>query len=209
MTTPPRTNVCLLLAAMSLALGGCIGHNNIEPISGATAFENPNEAPVPQAMTTALRWVIERYPPNPEQPIGSFPSEPIAVNLPTRMRFEMARKVARDVAPNVTILTQENQRTLPVYHVGRVWVRGDAASVDVFRPVSAFGASPGGQPTYQAITVNLRAGFAPWRVTAHRVWPVGTLDLPLLTFPSPRPAPGMNVPSEPESPPAAETFPNG
>lgn len=207
--TNPARLLAFSVVPWLVCLGGCLGHNNIERIDGAVGFDNPNEQPVPAAMSAALRWVIDRYPPNPDQPIGRFPTEEIAVNLPARMRLEMADKVLRDVAPNLRVLTPENATTLPVYHVGRVLTRADAASVDVFRPVSAMGTGPGGKPVYQAITVNLRAGFAPYRVVSHRVWPVGTLDLPTLNFPQARPAAGMDVPpaAAPEAPASGEQFP--
>lgn len=185
-----------LAALLAAPGGGCIGHNNIDPIAGAMAFENPNDQPVPDAIKAALRWVIDRYPPNAEQAVGTFPTEPIALNLPGRMRYEIAQSIARDVGPNIVTLTPENAATLPIYHIGRVWIRADAAAVDVFRPVAAFGKTPAGEPVYQAITVNLRAGFAPWRVVSHRVWPVGTLDLPAQAYPAQRPAAGFNVPAE-------------
>lgn len=182
-----------LAAILAAPGGGCIGHNNIDPISGALAFENPNDQPVPDAIKAALRWVIDRYPPSAEQAVGTFPTEPIAINLPGRMRYEKAQSIVREVGPNIVTLTPENAGTLPVYHIGRVWIRADAAAVDVFRPVPAFGKMPGGKPVYQAITVNLRAGFAPWRIVSHRVWPVGTLDLPAEAYPAAKPAAGFNA----------------
>ena len=52
--------------------------------------------------------------------------------------------------------------------------------MDVFKPVASMGGGldTSGQPLYQPVTVTLRGGMQFWRVTAYRVWSVGTFSPP-------------------------------
>ncbi len=175
MTTP-------LLALALASLGGCLGYNNIEPIEGASGFVDPNSPPVPTAMSTALRWVVDRYPPNDEGFTGQTTLAPFAVSFPLRTRPGVGEMVLRQATlPHAQMLTVENE-SLPVYRIGRVWVRGDMATVDVFRPIPTLQKGSDDQPFYQCITVNLRSGLSPWRIVSHKVWSVGTVDLPLVNY---------------------------
>lgn len=173
----------VLAGAASLAvLPGCVGYNDIEPIDGGHGFVDPNSPPVPTAMATALRWVVDRYPPTTEGFTGFTTEAPLAVSFPLRTRREIGDLVFTQAQiKNATFLTPATE-SLPIYRIGRVYVRGDEATVDIHRPVPTLARDKSGTPYYQTITVNMRAGLSPWRVTSHRVWPVGSIDLPLVNY---------------------------
>ncbi len=178
-----RSCAAWLLALGTLgALPACVGYNNIEPIEGASGFTDPNSPPVPTAMSTALRWVVDRYPPTDEGFTGTTTEAPLAVSFPLRTRPEIAGLVlSQSEIPNAQALTQATE-SWPVYRIGRVWVRGDMATVDVFRPVPRLAKDVDGKPYYQCVTVNLRSGLSPWRIVSHRVWSVGSVDVPLANY---------------------------
>ena len=171
-----------LLALALSGLGGCLGYNNIEPIEGASGWTNPNSPPVPTAMSTALRWVVDRYPPSDEGFTGHTTTMPFAVSFPTTTRPEIGEMVlSQATLPHARPLTTDTE-SLPTYLIGRVWVRGDMATVDIFRPVPTLAKDKDGKPFYQCITVNLRSGLSPWRIVSHRVWSVGSVDVPLANY---------------------------
>ena len=183
-----RPRLAAAAAATSLftlalsGLGGCLGYNNIEPIEGASGWVDPNAAPVPTAMSAALRWVIDRYPPTDEGFTGKTTTVPLAVSFPTNTRPEVGDMVlSQATLPYAQALTTANV-SLPTYRIGRVWVRGDMATVDIFRPVPTLAKDKEGKPFYQCITVNLRSGLSPWRIVSHRVWSVGSVDVPLANY---------------------------
>lgn len=173
----------LALAGVGLSLSGCIGHNNIEPIRGAVGFENPNNAPVPQVMVSALRWLVHRYPPQGGESLpGMTEPEAFAISFPSGVRGDIAEWIVRQTFPGkAQPLTAENE-SLPIYHIARVWVRGDMAYVDLFRPVPQFSPGPGGKTIYQPFTLHLRGGLKPWTVTGHRIYQPGTLEVPPRTY---------------------------
>lgn len=187
------------LVAPAALLGGCFGYNNVEPIEGSVAFENPNSPPVPQAMATALQWAALRYPPHVDRlDVGKGEQPLIAVNFPVGVRRDVAEYVCRNTGPWAMPLTTEND-ALPVYHIGRVWTRGLYATVDVFRPASQLGPAPEGTTLWQCITVQLRSGIGSYSVFSHKAWPVGAFDVPALHYLAPGHE-GRTQPSSAEQP---------
>jgi hypothetical protein len=159
-------------------LSGCIGHNNIEPIPGAVGFEDPNNAPVPQIMAEAIRWLVLRYPPQGgDAPAGMVEPEPFAVSLPLNVRGDTAEWLERKTFPGVMQVATNENRDLPTYLIGRVWVRGDMAYVDIFRPVPQLSPGPQGV-VYQPFTLHMRGGVQDWRFASHRIYQPGSLPVP-------------------------------
>jgi hypothetical protein len=196
-TTPSRLLALAALAPVFLA--GCVGysgHPEPKPVGDPT-LSNPNVVSSKDVAATALEWVIKRYPPTGEDgrltmwmefdepktnPDGTVTPR-LAVNIgdPAVRQStydEFVRRAGRGAVP----LTPENESALPIYHVGRVWVEGDMATVDIFRPVVPWPEGPASQRAYQAITVRLRGGMKPWNVVAHRVWGIGTTPVPKLVY---------------------------
>lgn len=179
------------------ALSGCVGYNVYPPEQGGAGFTDPSSPPMYQIMTQALRWAVKKYPPGGQMPPSSSdvpisPSEAeaianaaaaggepaqVAIALFSSMRPDVYRYAVDQVGMGAVPLTPETEH-LPTYIVSRVWVLGDEAKVDLFKPVLSLGA-PGGQQVYQPITVNLRGGLKFWKVTSYRVWSIGTFAPPM------------------------------
>lgn len=191
----------MIAAAPALALtllAGCVGysgHPDRKPVGDPT-LASPNVVSSKDVAATALEWVIKRYPPTgedgrltmwrefeeaPESPDGTVAPR-LAINIgdPAVRQTtynEFARRAGRGAVP----ITPENE-SLPIYHVGRVWVEGDMATVDIFRPVVPWPQGPANMRAYQAITVRLRGGMKPWNVVAHRVWGIGATPVPQIVY---------------------------
>jgi hypothetical protein len=180
-------------AVIAGGLGGCVGYNVYPPEQGSGGFSDPSSPPVYQLMTEALKWAVKKYPPGSQlsptmSDIPIAPSEAeasaaptgveaprVAISLFSEMRPDVYEYAVRQIGQGAVPLTPETEH-LPRYMVSRVWVGGDEAKVDVFRPVHAMGAD--GVQLYQPISVNLRGGMKYWRVTSYRVWSIGTMPPP-------------------------------
>jgi hypothetical protein len=174
-----------------------MGHANIDPIPGTVATENPNDPPLPTAMTLALRWVTDRYPPEAVDFASGPMTEPFAINFPAGTRTDVARRVCANVNTNSQPLEADNQ-TLPIYHVGRIWLRGDLATVDILRPVGTYGQGAEGPVLYQCITIKMQGGLRPFGVVSHRIWPVNYSPVPPLRLLPPGPDQRVQPPAEPD-----------
>jgi hypothetical protein len=183
--------VCITLGAG--ALSGCVGWNVYPPEVGTSGFTNPNSQPMYQMMTESLKWAVRKYPPGGQTlPTASDvpipPSEAdaaaavrrangeparIAVSLFSSMQRDLYEYAVSEIGQGAVPLTPETEH-LPRYLVSRVAIRGDEAKVDVFKPVIGVGS----ETLYQPITVTLRGGMKYWRVTAYRVWSIGTFPPP-------------------------------
>lgn len=200
-----RPLVPLVAAASLAALGGCVGYNVYPPQRGIAGFHNPNSDPFPPIMTESVRWVISRYPAvTPAEwspPLGVPPEgSRFAVNLPVGVNRLVYRRVVERIGFGAVPMEPGNEH-LPTYHVARVWVAGDDAKVDIVRPVPGMPPAADGRPVTQGITVRLRGGLQPWRVTSHRVWALNALETPPLNYVPEEGAPTPRPP-RPEDPPS-------
>lgn len=163
----------------AMLLAGCAGTGTHPGGDGTSVSElqNPNQPNNERVMITALQHVILRH-----RPGGS--SQPIAINLPPGMRKANYERVARDAGPNVFPLTEEiaQQGSMPIFHVGRVWLRFQEATVDIFRPLPEIGTNKAGQFAFEPITIKLQGGLKPWRVLHARAMEPGSLALPTAYF---------------------------
>ncbi|HYE02988.1 MAG TPA: hypothetical protein VD963_07110 [Phycisphaerales bacterium] len=196
MTRTSRLAFPLLAVAAALAaLTSCVGYTAHPLSKDESAFSDPNSPTAHDVMAVAARWVVRHYPPGGDEGRYQIFDDPgvadtqdhggrFVLNVPAGMRAATYRRVLSETSRLALPVTAENiDAGLPVYHVGRVWVWGDQAKVDIFKPVSPLGRrGPGGEPLYQAVTVNLRGGFKPWGVTSHHVWTVGALPVPPLHY---------------------------
>ncbi|MGQ0629097.1 MAG: hypothetical protein ACT4PL_13490 [Phycisphaerales bacterium] len=174
----------LLSMGLLSGLGGCLAHHSVEPIEGATPVsDNPNNPPIPEAIATAVKWVVDRYPPNGEAFLGRITEQPFTINLPVGTRGDVANRICALVAKSASPVMEGNH-DLPCYHIGRVWVRGDTATVDIFAPVAAYtpptsAAETGRTVVDQCVTIVLRTRtLEPYYVQSHRVWPIGSFPTP-------------------------------
>lgn len=186
-TLSTRTAVSVLaLAAGAMLLSGCVGYNVYPPMEGERGFTNVNSDPFPPLMTESLRWVVLRYPPNEHaewnQPAaGNVGVTPFAINLPRGVNRQINERIVTNVGLGAQPMIPGNE-SLPIYHVARVWVKGDEAKVDIVRPVPNVAFDAQGNPVTQGMTLNLRGGMQYWRVTSHRLWSYGSMQAPALNY---------------------------
>ncbi|MDX2130854.1 MAG: hypothetical protein SFY69_02230 [Planctomycetota bacterium] len=142
--------------------------------------ENPNKPAALTCMVEAVRYVATRYPPGDlganaetvEEAMSLQAPYPLVVNPPRGLRQTFYDRLVKQVGPQAQPASPTN--TLgpdPVFHITRVWMRFDKATVDVLRPMPELGPGPDGAPIYQTVTVRLTGGLSPWRVVHARAWP--------------------------------------
>jgi hypothetical protein len=193
----------LLAAAAIAATPGCVGYSSYPEVD-SLAPSSPNFIQVKPVITSALKEVVRRYHPDW--------AGPFAINLPPEMTPESQADILRDLGPDARPMTPQTQH-LPTYHVGRVWVRGPKAKVDVVRPVLELGPAPDGGIVYQGVTVWLDAGLNPWQVDFIQPWSMAVAAPPDANFvqlPAARPEPtepSTEPATEPPAEPAAEPEP--
>jgi len=166
--------VCLLAGLLA---PGCVGYTTYPPPESGkgadAAINSPNAPPAPEVIFAAVRYTTSRWPTE-----GAY-----AINLPAdfdakRMHYVFDLLHDPDAAP-VTPATID--AGIPVYHVGRVWIRGGYAEVDVYRPILDV-PGPNGAPVHQMVTVSLKPNLLTrWRVTSTRSAAIGLHTPPALT----------------------------
>jgi hypothetical protein len=205
----------MALAAVAggiLGLAGCTSVIYDSNPEGTTAQleDEPDFAShtVQNLLAECVGWAVENYPPPDEGGEAWF-----AINLPRGLTREQYIAVAQRVGERAAPITPE-LAYLPTYHIGWVWMRGDNARVDVFRPVYMF--SRGDEVVYQTITLHLHRRWASWRVERTQPWEPGVVALPPVYYLPPEEVepgaelePGAEV--EPEAVPEAvpEEVPQG
>jgi len=167
-----RTAIGVAVLSGAGLLGGCVGYSSYPEVE-SLASSSPNFIQVKPVVEEALREVIERYHPDWA---GAY-----AVNLPSGMTATAQEAIVAELGDDARAMTRENAH-LPTYSVGRIWVRGAKAKVDVIRPVLEIGPKPDGGIAYQGMTVWLNAGLNPWRVDFVQPWAIGVVEAPGLNF---------------------------
>lgn len=200
-THTTHTRLLALLSAATLAtisLSGCTTGYHTYPVieSAESASINPNLPTNIEAQVRALEWVINKYPIEMPRAITRsdidgggkpFSSGTIAVNLVPGSDQDTYRRACKKLSDSLGVeaipLTSAvlQHPTVPVYIVGRVWVRTQTAKVDIFRPMYDLPRKPDGTPVYQCITVNLRGWLEPWAVDNIQVREAGTIEVPEYT----------------------------
>lgn len=162
----------LILAGLFPVMAvGCVGYTTYPPGAGRdAAFNSPNVPPAPEVIYQAVAYATSRYP-----VAGAY-----AVNLPPELdpkRVDYIFDLLKD--PDAGVLSPEAEAArVPVFHVGRVWIRGVHAEVDIFRPVLDI-PGPDGAEVTQMVTLTLRSNLmSRWRVTGTRSSAIGLHDAP-------------------------------
>lgn len=180
------------MAAAAALVAGCVGYTAAPKEPGESVFTDPNAPATRDVAATALRWVVWRYPPEggdgrlrsweQEGDRGAWAgTSRFIINVPAGTRWEVYERLIRDVGRGAAPVTPQTE-TLPAYHLGRVHVLGDEASVDVVRPVPEMGPGPDGRPVYQGVTVKLRGGVRPWTVIGSKTWSMGSMPAMALNY---------------------------
>lgn len=184
----PGLGLACLTGLMALNAAGCVGFGTYPRGSGALSPDGVNNAAGEEIMVAAAQWVL-RY------DYGAAESAPpVVLNLPANISKLRARRVAEDVGPQVAPATREAlAEGRPVYHIGRMAIRGSVGEVDVYRPVFDRPANlpppstddPPGEPVYQCITLSVRGGLEPWHIEASRPWSLGAFTPPVISVINP------------------------
>ncbi|GJQ28991.1 MAG: hypothetical protein HBSAPP03_08750 [Phycisphaerae bacterium] len=167
-------------------LAGCQQYVSSPGVPTAKGIpENPNKPAALTCMVEAVRYVATRYPPGditytPDKPSAALeaPYE-LAINPPRGLRKSFYERLVKQVGPKAKAIAPENEHgQMPVFHVTRVWMRFQSATVDVLRPMPELGPGPDGKPIYQVVTVRLEGGMSPWRVVHARAWEPQGVEIP-------------------------------
>ncbi len=185
------------LAASVLCLSACsTGYHTSPDIASAKGnVRDPNVYSQTQAVVRSLEWVINKYPIETPRSItrndtesGGKPSSSgtIAINLVEGTSQETYDKVCKELSSRLGVeavpVTQEiaAAHTMPIYHVGRIWIRQQNAKIDVFRPMYDLPRQKDGSSVFQCITVNLRGWLEPWAIDGTQSRNPGTIDVPAI-----------------------------
>ena len=125
---PKRARNWMILGVVIAAvipLAGCATYANYPSIGNDMAVNDPNVAPLPELCERSLTLVIDRYPVGGEY----------VINFPRGMERTRALSLAEKIGGDQARIVSPESEGLPVYHVSRIWLRGDGADVDVIRPV--------------------------------------------------------------------------
>lgn len=172
-------HAALIILLCPLALLGCKQQYVSSPgVPTAVGIpENPNKPAAADCMVVAVQYVAGRYPPGSlkfdaasakEQADMRVPYECV-VNLPRGMRRSFYEDIARRIGPDCKPMSPVVLHAgAPTFHVARVWMRFNSATVDVLRSMPELGPGPDGKPVWQKVTVRLEGGVEPWHVVHAR-----------------------------------------
>ncbi|CAG0962058.1 hypothetical protein PHYC_00779 [Phycisphaerales bacterium] len=170
------------------AIAGCQQYVSSPGVPTARGIpENPNKPAAVSCMVEAVRYVATRYPPGDfnyearsakEQGALEVPYA-MVVNPPRGLRQSFYKRLVREIGPRCEPIAPANEAgPNPVFHISRVWMRFDSATVDVLRPMPEVGPGADGKPVYQMVTVRLEGGVEPWRVIHARAWAPEGVEIP-------------------------------
>lgn len=162
----------MLAGILGLAPVGCVSYSTYPSVQGL-APSSPNFIFVQPVVRESVLEVTKQF--HPES-AGTY-----AVNLPKGMTIDAQLRIINSLGPQALPLSASTTDR-PIYHVGRIWVRGRQAKVDVIRPVLELGPSPSGETIYQGMTVWLEGGAYPWGVMRVQPWSLGVVAPPELNL---------------------------
>ncbi len=174
--TGSRTSIVTLAVLTSvLGLGGCISYTSIPEPTTETEFASANNFLAIQVTRAALEEVLFRYPMRDAQ--GRY-----SVNLPVGTTLESAQSIVEGLPDGVVIPFEGMDASIPMYHIGRIWIRASDAKVDVLYPARAFD----GSSFMGTVTIWMRGGGVPsWRVSRVQHWAPGTIPTQPVYVPLP------------------------
>lgn len=182
------TLACALAAGLlgALSLPGCVSYTNVPEPESPPAFRSANHFQAKRVARVALDEVISRYPMRDAQ--GRY-----SVNLPAGTTLETAQEIIDALPPGAVLPYEGMDESIPVYHIGRIWIRASDAKVDVLYPARSFdgGAFVGN------VTVWLNGGVRRWKPGRMQHWAPGTIPVPPIYVPIPEAE--MNAPAQAES----------
>ena len=157
------------ISGLLIGLTGCVSYTNVPVPASAPAFESANHWASVSVITEALSTVIAKHPPK-----GDY-----VINLPAGTTPETFEKIIAELPAGATMPFDGISSDLPVYHIGRVWIRASDAKVDVIYPFTGYD----GAKSDQNVTVWLNGGVRRWRAYREQSWSAGTIPTPPIYVP--------------------------
>lgn len=181
--------IALLGLIVGAGLTGCVGYTpSPTPKEGEFVGDTITFPAAESILVASLGEVVWRYPVE-----GDF-----AISFPPGLPRERAENVLKRLdEPRAHLLTAQTLE-LPTYRIESIQVVGDAAVVQMHRPIGLPRPATGESIT-QAFTIQLRGGVREWHVTATRAWPIGAIEPPMLSVIPEPPPPPKRVPVAPVS----------
>ena len=153
----------------ALLLAGCVSYTNVPVPESAPAFKSANHTQSIMVVSRALENAITKHP----------VSGPYAINLPVGTTPESFERIISELPEGAMIPFEGMSSDVPVYHIGRIWIRASDAKVDVVYPFQR--ADGTGQD--QSVTIWLSGGVRAWRVHREQYWASGTIPTPPIYVP--------------------------
>jgi hypothetical protein len=159
------------LVGAVVSLGGCVSYTN-NPGSDTTLM-SVNHSQSRHVVISGLSRVLSRH--------GIYNgSEQYAVNFPWGTSYESAQKVIEKLPDGAILPFDGMGDDVPVYSIGRIWIRASDAKVDVIYPAKNFA----GKEIEQNVTIWLNGGaFRSWTVNREQAWSPGTIARPSIYIP--------------------------
>lgn len=157
------------MIGLAAAVGGCVSYTNVPVPESAPAFKSANHFQSIAVVRQALETVVKEHPVE-----GQY-----AINLPVGTSPESFEKVIAGLPDGAIMPSEEMISEIPVYHIGRVWIRASDAKVDVIYPF----VRADGRVEDQSVTIWLSGGVRKWRVYRQQHWAAGTIPTPPVYVP--------------------------
>jgi len=182
--TRPTAVRCITIGLLTLGvLAGCVGYTTYDPAVGPIDLQSPNQPALEEIMVAGLGWTIEHFPPGTPPDLGTIGQtaldrgdRAVAISLPSGLSQAQYDRIVTRADANAA--AWDASPGLPIYRVGRIWIRGSKATIDIHRPLTD-GATTAEQ--YQTITIEMRSGYGGWHYDRFRAWEPGVGALPPLT----------------------------
>ena len=168
----------ITVAAVSISLlivgwgAGCVSYTSVPEPSKGIALGHTNSGGSIKTIVASIERVVLRHPMRDAQ--GSY-----AVNLPVGTTPETAATIISRLPVGAVLPYEGMSDSVPVYHIGRVWLRGSSGKVDVVYPF----AGSDGQKIDGGVTVWVHGGDRPWYVKRLQYWAPGTVPTPEIYIP--------------------------
>jgi len=194
--------------AVAMGLGGCVSYTNVPVPESAPAFKSMNHTQSITVVARALEAVLSEHQYRDDE--GHY-----AINLPMGTTPESAQKIIDRLPEGAIVPFEGMDHTMPMYSIGRIWIRASDAKVDVVYPYMR----ADGRSEDQSVTIWLNGGVRKWRVNRMQHWAPGTIPTPPISVPivpeeqtidEPTPVAGeTEEPVESDSEPISEPTGNG
>lgn len=165
----PKIVAVVGMTSMTGFMSGCVSYTNVPGPESAPAFQSVNHMQSISVVTRALETVIVGHPVT-----GAY-----VINLPAGTSPESFEKIIAQLPEGAMMPSDEMSDDVPVYHIGRIWVRASDAKVDVIYPFMR----ADGTVQDQNVTIWLSGGVRKWKVYREQYWAAGTIPTPPMVVP--------------------------